>query len=352
MNPGTQLDFNKPVKKILVVCVNWVGDVIFSTPVFKALKRVAPGASLTCLAVPRVKDILQSCSAVDEVILYDEKGRHRSLWAKAGLVWRLRKERFDICFLLHRSWTRALLVYLAGIPERVGYDTKNRGKFLTRAVELDPEIIHRSDFYLHILTSCGVPVSDWTCELDVSLLAETQAQALLKAEGVNAGEPYVVMNAGGNWDLKRWPKENFADLVRQISEDYGIRVLIPGARKDVRLAEEIARLSKADPVILAGKTDLKQLLALLKKARLVVSSDSGPMHMANCVGTPVITVFGPTCPEVTGPRGKGSAVVLRKDVGCNRQACYKIDCPDNVCMKAVTVEEVMRAAKPFLSQHG
>jgi len=123
------------MKNILVFNVNWVGDVIFASPIFRALKQKYPQARVTCLAVPRVKEILQCCPGLDEVIEYDEKGRHRGLWAKLSLIRRVRKQKFDAAFLLHRSWTRALLVFLAGIPVRVGYDTKKRGALLTHKVE-------------------------------------------------------------------------------------------------------------------------------------------------------------------------------------------------------------------------
>jgi len=328
------------MKKILVVNVNWVGDVIFSSPIFRALKENYPSARISCLAVPRVKDILESCPYLDQVIVYDEEGTDRGPLAKLRLIWRLRREKFDAVFLLHRSWTRALLVFGAGIPVRVGYDTKKRGIFLTHKIApLDPGA-HRRDHYLQVIEGFGVQVKDRSCELKVSESAGAEVEKILLQNGLSAGEKFVVINTGGNWDLKRWPKENWAELIKILASRLKLAMVIPGANKDIALAETIAQAAGVKTIVLAGQTNLKQLIALMAKAAAVVSADSGPMHIANCVGTPLAAIFGPTRPETTGPRGKGKFVILQKDVKCNRAPCYNLTCPDNVCMQAVTPEEV------------
>lgn len=328
---------------ILVVNVNWVGDVIFSTPIFKALRKKYPKALICCLAVPRVKAILEACPAIDETIVYDERGIHQSPLGKLRLILALRRKHFDIAFLLHRSWTRALLVYLAGIPERVGYDTKKRGWMLTHKVEPLSEQGHRCDHYINVIKSYGVSVEDRCCELTVSPQAKAEVERMLMQQDVTDKDFCIVVNAGGNWDLKRWPKENFARLIHRLVKELKAKVVIPGAMKDVALAEEIAGLSKVSPIVLAGKTNLTLLIALMQRANLVVSSDSGPLHIANCVGTKTIGLFGPTRPEVTGPRERAKALILQKDVTCNLEPCYNLDCPDNVCMQAVTVDDCMEA---------
>ena len=332
--------------RILVVNVNWVGDVIFSTPIFKAFKKNHPGAYIACLAVPRVREILESCSYIDEVIVYDEKGKHRSFFKKIKIVYELWRRHFSVAFILHRSYTRAVLVWLAGIPRRVGYDTKKRGWLLTHKVEpLTPLIddVHRSDYYLNVIESYGERIDDRSCELMVLDQARTEVERLLLKQEISQADRLVVVNAGGNWDLKRWPKEQWAALVNRLTNELKVKVVIPGAPKDVHLAEDIAELSGVTPVVLAGQTDLKQLMAVMQRANLVISADSGPMHIANCVGTPVIGVFGPTRPEITGPRGKGKFVIIQKESECNRTPCYNLDCPDNTCMRAITVDDVLAA---------
>ena len=335
------------MNNILVVNVNWVGDVIFSTPVFKALKRTYPKARVSALAVPRVKEILESCPFVDEIIIYDEKGAHKSPFAKLKLIEELKTRKFDVAFLLHRSLTRALLVYWAGIPQRVGYDTKGRGFFLTHKVKPIGNIdqIHRCDYYLNVIESFGVKVDDRTCELRVNDEARQTIEETLKKNGIASQDFLIVVNAGGNWDLKRWPKVNFARLIDCLEGENNIKVVIPGAKKDKELIQEITQLTSHKPVILTGQTSLKELAALLKRANLVIAADTGPLHLANCVGTSVIGLFGPTRPEVTGPRGKGRFIILQNDVGCNPVPCYRLDCPSNVCMQSISVEDVINEVK-------
>ena len=176
------------MNRILVVNVNWVGDVVFSIPVFKALRAFYPQAAISCLAVPRVKPILENCPFIDEIIVYDEKGKHAAPWGKWNIIAQLRKRKFDAAFLLHGSWTRALLVFFAGIPERVGYGTKGRERLLTHVVSPFSEKRHRSDHYLNVIESYGVPVHDRGYELTISTQAMSEVNALLSNEGIAASD--------------------------------------------------------------------------------------------------------------------------------------------------------------------
>ncbi len=332
------------MNRILIVNVNWLGDVVFSLPVFKALKEAYPASKISCLAPLRVKEILESSSCIDQVIIYDEQGRHRNLFGKLKLICQLRREKFEIAFLLHRSLTRALLVFLAGIPQRVGYDSKKRGFLLTHKVGagLEPAPTHRSDFYLKVIESFGIKVHDRSCELQVNDQSRKNVDDLLKNSGVGLNDFLVVVNAGGNWNLKRWPKENFVVLINRLTKELNAKVVLPGAKDDEELTRWIFFKTELKPLVLTGQLTIKDLLALMKRATLVISADSGPLHLAAGVGTAVIGLFGPTRGEVTGPRGRGRSSVIQKDVGCNREPCYYLDCPDNVCMKEITVDDVIK----------
>ncbi len=335
--------------RILVVNVNWLGDVIFSTPVFKALKKAYPEAKVSCLAPPRVKEVLEQVPGVDEVIVYDEQRAHAWPLDKLRLIKELRAKKFEKAFLLHRSLTRALLVFLAGIPERIGYDAKGRGIFLTHKVAPLTQSSHRSDDYLNVIESYGIKVEDRSCEIKVSETAREETKRILRERKIEDKDFVVVVNPGGNWDLKRWDKKNFALLIRRLIRELNVKVIVPGAPKDFELVEDITRISEVDPVILAGETSLAQLAALMERANLVIAADTGPLHLANSVGTKTIGLFGPTRPEITGPRGPGTTVILQHDVGCNREACYFLACPDNVCMQSITVEEVVESVKHVMA---
>ncbi len=331
------------MNNILVVNVNWLGDVIFSTPVFKALKKAYPNARVSCLAVPRVKEILEHCPHIDEVIVYDEKGKHWYPWEKLKLIASLRSKNFDVVFLLHRSMGRALMMFLAGIPKRVGYKTRKQSWFLTHKVYLDADDLHRADEYIRVVEDFGITVNDRNCELKVGEDEIRAIDAKLAQFGIAHNDTLVVINPGGNWDLKRWPSEQFSRLVMQLAKDFHVKVLISGADKDVTLANKIAVQSGVKPCVWAGATTLRELLALLKRADVVISNDTGPVHVAASVGTDVIALFGPTRPEVTGPRGRGRVLVLHKEMGCNKAPCYHLACPQNDCMRAIMVDDVLKA---------
>lgn len=331
------------MNKILVVNVNWLGDAVFSSAVFKELKHTYPRARISCLCVPRVRDVLQYCPYVDEMIVYDERGEHRFPWTKLALIAQLRGQRFDAAFLLHRSMTRSLLVFLAGIPLRIGYG-KAKG-LLTHPVDRDDQEIHRADFYLKVLEGFGIRVHDRTCELRLEARDAASLDLILAKNGIGGKDEFVVVNTGGNWELKRWSAVAFASLARRLWQDLHLRSVFSGAQKDKEACQRIASQAGVDSVVLAGETSLGESLALYKRAAAVISADSGPLHLASSVGADVIAIFGPTRPEITGPRGHGRSQVLFKEIGCNKAPCYHLTCGNNVCMQSVTVDDVCEALK-------
>ncbi|MFC1510065.1 lipopolysaccharide heptosyltransferase II [Candidatus Omnitrophota bacterium] len=331
------------MKKILIVNVNWLGDVIFSSPVFRALKAAYPGCHIATMAPSRVEGILGHVADVDQFIAYDDRLTHRSLWAKIRLVRELRRERFDAVFLLHRSLSRACMMYLAGIPIRVGYDTKKRGCFLTHKIQYSKDLLHRSDHYLSVIESFGVKVEDRRNILVVKDFAQKNMADVLSKSGIGTGDFLVILNPGGNWDLKRWPKENYAQLIVKLNAMKGVKMIVSGSSNDEDLAAAIISESKCNVINLAGKMNLDNLVALLARANCLVSADSGPLHIASSVGTSVVGIFGPTSPEITGPRGTGEVVLLQHHLDCNKTACYNLKCDDNKCMKDISVEEVLDA---------
>lgn len=330
---------------ILVINVNWIGDVIFSSAVFQALEDAYPSAKISCLAVPRVKEILESVPSIDEIIVYEEDGRHKMPWGKLQLIAQLRRKKFDCVFILHRSLTRALLTFFAGIPVRVGYNTKGRDLYLTHKIQESSDSLHRQDYYLHLLEAFGISIRERQSFLEVDLASQQRVQQLLRSFGIESSDSFVVVNPGGNWDLKRWPQGNFTQLIDQILQEFQMKVILTGSQNDTALAQKIIFSLKRKPVDLTGKVNLKELIALMKMAGLVISADSGPLHIASSVGTKTIGLFGPTSPDITGPRGKGLSQILRFDVGCNRMPCYYLDCPQNICMHAISVQDVLEKVR-------
>jgi lipopolysaccharide heptosyltransferase II len=338
------------MRNILVVSVNWLGDVVFSTPVYRALSQAYPSAKITALAVPRVREVLELCPDVDEVIVYDEKRSVKGFLGMVGTGLLLRPRQFDAVFILRRSLARSCLAWLAGIPVRVGFADKKFPGFLTHVVDdtgLDQ--IHRRDVYLRVVESFGVKVKDRSCLLDVGRDVCERVAAKLRAKGLTGDERIVVLNTGGNWPLKQWVPERFAELAGRLTRELGVTVVLPGASSDVERVRMVAQASGVSPVVLAGETDLKEMAALFKRSFMVISADSGPLHVASAVGANVVALFGPTRPEITGPCGQGRVKVLQQDIGCNDSACYDLACPDNRCMKVITVDDVLQTFKVLKS---
>lgn len=340
----------KRVNKILIVNVNWIGDVLFSTPAIRAIRGYYPDAYIACMVVPRCKEILELNPHLNELIIYDEDEIHKSLFGKLKLISALKRRRFNIVFLLHRSLTRTLMAALSGISERVGIYTPKRGFLLTKKVKPQRSDIHKVEQFLNIIKVKGINPSSRNLELFIGRDDELYARKLLKSEGIKDEEPFIVLNPGGNWDLKRWPAENFAELGDKLVDLYKAKILITGADKDIGLGQNISNMMRHKPISICGKTTLRQLAAILKNAKLVISNDSGPMHIAVSQGTRTIALFGPTNPKITGPYGDGKHVLIHKTPqgsDCT-VPCYKLDCKDNACMKAITVGDVIKEADLLL----
>ena len=332
--------------KILIVEVNWLGDVLFSTPAIKALRKKFPDSHIACLIVPRVREILAHNPNINELIINDEKGLHKGLSGNMKLARELKEKKFDMAVLFHRSFTRALITYWAGIPQRIGYSTWKRSLLLTQAIPMPKkDSLHRVDYYLTIVEPLGCDTDDRFYEFFTSEKDNTFIENLLQQEAISAGDFTVCLNPGGNWLPKRWPKEHFARLADRLIAEYQAKVIFSGSNEDVPLIKEIASLMKHPPIITAGKTSVTQSACLFKKAKVVISADSGPLHIAAAVGANIIALFGPTSHLITGPLGRGAIKILHKDIiGCCIP-CYDTNCDDNRCMRELSVEEVFSAVR-------
>ncbi|MFH1406871.1 MAG: lipopolysaccharide heptosyltransferase II [Candidatus Omnitrophota bacterium] len=336
----------KTKKKILIVNVNWLGDVLFSTPLIRAIRHKNPDAHIACMVIPRCYQILEGNPHLDELIIYDEEGAHKGVLGKLKFASVLRRIKFDEAIILHRSLTRAFLVALAKVPKRVGYYTKKRGFLLTDKPMAPEGQIHRMDLFCELGQKLGVEVKDRYPEFYITDPDRQYVEKILKEAGIEPKRKMAVLNPGGNWNPKRWPKEQFAKLANALVDKYGFDVVISGSGKDIPLGEEIKKLSGVKVFIACGRTNLKQLGALMEAANIVISNDSGPLHIAAAMGATTVALFGPTSPKITGPRAKSNVYILQKEVGC-RIPCYSLMCRNNRCMKAITVEDVCKCIEKY-----
>jgi lipopolysaccharide heptosyltransferase II len=325
--------------RVLIIEVNWIGDILFSTP---AIRVRYPGAYIAALVIPRGKLLLLGNNYLDEVMVLDEEGRHRGFRGKLRLLRDLAKRNFTVAYVLRPSLTRTIWLFMAGIKKRVGFDKKGRF-FLTERVPM-PEGMdwHRADIYYYLVSRDKIPPEERRCDFFVASADRVFVDKFLEKNAIGSpGKKMVVLHVGGNWDLKRWPQSHFAALIDALGARYDVAIIITGLFLDYPLAKEIISMAGYKAFNACGQTNLKQLGVLFQKCDLVISADSGPLHIAMAMNARTISLFGPTSVEMTGPIGHGPHSVLRpRELAC-KVPCYDTECPDNRCMKAITVEQVL-----------
>jgi len=336
-------------KKILIINVNWVGDVLFSTPFIRAVREAYQKSYIACLIHPRCIEMLEGNPHLNELIIYDEEGRHKGFLGKLDLISKIRKKRFNTAFILHRSFTKAALAYLAGIDVRIGYPTKHRTRILTKSVEEPAEALHKVEYFLNILRAVGIKPKHLFYEFFINDSDKRYIKDFLEKNGVRNSDMLIAICPGGNWDMKRWPRENYAKVSDLLQKKHNAKIVIVGAYKDIGLAEDIKLRMNSPPIIACGQTTLKQLGALLERANLVIANDTGPMHIAVSMKAKTISLFGPTSPKITGPYGNGDyKVMISRNEACDLP-CYDVTCADNRCMAAISVDEVFSEASKMLT---
>lgn len=329
-------------KRILVVEVNWLGDVLFSTAAIRALKNKYPGSYIAVLLHKRCKDILTDNPYINEIIVLDEKGRHGGIFGKLRLISLLRSKHFDMVYLFHRSFTRTLICLLSGIKNRIGYHTAKRKLLLTESVRI-PRSAHRAAYYYYLVAR-NIPLDSKIlhCDFIVRDNDVVYVNNLLNKEGISDSDKLAVLHTAANWSLKRWPRENFAKLADELINKFNLKVIFSGAKEETGLVDEILGLMKNKAINLAGQTTIKQLGALFIRSNVVISADSGPLHIAVALNRPTVALFGPTSKEVTGPLSKENVILLQRKVKC-AIPCYKQNCRDNICMKQINPDDVVRS---------
>ncbi len=296
---------------IVVFTKNWLGDVIFETPAIRAIKDNFPNSYLIAITSGRCVPILEKNPYVDEVISFGEKKYEKDIFRFLKLVFYLRKLKIDRAYLFHRSLMRALIVSCAGARERIGYNTKGRSRFLTRAIPQPKKSVHRVQYFLDLLSQSGHKVlNDYQYEFYFTSDDQRRVDILLHEHGIDPRR-LVAINPGANWAPKRWPPSYFRELAERLFDRFKVQIVLTGSSEDGPVADEILNHgTRASIVSLCGKTTVRELGALFSKCRLVISNDTGPLHIAAGVGANVLGIFGPTASRETAPLGRGKNVVI------------------------------------------
>ncbi len=332
--------------RILIIKPSSLGDVTHTLPVLGLLRRRYPSAHIAWMVAPACAGLIESHPALNEIILFD---RHRF-----GAAWRnpaaaidllrlhrdLLEHRFDMVIDLQGLFRSGWLCRQTRAPIRIGFASAREGAwmFYTHQVPIGTMDQHAVDRYLQLARTAACDTTPIEFEFAVSEGDRRHVDTL-----VAPGTRYAVLMPGANWLTKRWPAERFGALVEPLRERFGLASVVAGGKDAAELASAIP-----GAVNLSCRTNLKQLVALLERAELVIANDSGPMHIAAALGRPLVAIFGPTNPIRTGPYQRMDSVV-RANLDC--MPCYKRKCKQSSCLRQLGIEPVLATATDQIAKY-
>jgi len=333
------------VRRILVIKLRYIGDVLLTTPVLQNLRLNFPEARLDILVNVGTDEVLRHNRDINEVIFVERD----SLIQQLVFIRELRKMKYDLIIDVTDSDRSAIITYLSGAPIRVGYNSENRwrGRCYTQIVQADRDKMHMVDYQLEAMHLLNIPIKSSELVLPLSQEDEVFSDKIIDEYKLDDGGPIILVHPGARWWFKSWPPEYFAKLADMLQGDFKCHVLLAGSDSDQDVVNKIQSLMSTKAVSLAGRTTILQLAALLKRCQLYIGNDNGIMHAAAAVGTPVIAFFGLTNPLTWGPRASGHTVFY-KGIDCS--PCFPNGCVrgDQSCMRMITVEEVIKTASGIL----
>jgi len=354
-------------KRILIINPFGIGDVLFTTPLIRALKEKYPDCFIGYWCNRRVRPLLEASPKINR--LFDlNRGDLKKIYQEsffAGLAEALKLSReikkcnFNICFDFSLDYRYSLVAKITGIRKRIGFNYKNRGRFLTDKVDLvSYSGKHIVEYYLDLLRFLHVEARNKSLELAVSAQAESRAQNMLAARGIEKGDLVIgiAAGAGGSWGkdavYKHWPALKFAQVADRLAAEFKAKIIVLGDETEHPISEVIINAMANKPLDLTGKVKLEILPAIIRNLNLLISNDGGPMHMACALGIKTVSVFGPVSELVYGPYpDKRNHPVLKWDMEC--RPCYRdfrlpVCDKDRECLKSVSVEAVFAAACALL----
>lgn len=314
------------VKRILVITLSNVGDIILTTPVIRVLGRRFPGARIDVMVGPRGREIFEKDPRIVKLIIYD---KHVSIAEKRRLQLKLKKLRYDLVVDLRNTI----------FPLLIG------PRFRTGTIQhFPPAVVHSRERHLYRLRSLGIEDLAEQAYVHVPAEDEIRASGLLGALPVSG--PFVVVNAGARSHLKRWMPEGFAAVADRLKAHCGVDIVYIGQEEDAPVVHECMKRMKQRAYSLLGRTNIRELAGILRQSRLVITNDSAPLHLACAVGAKVLAIFGPTDPKRYGPTGEFDTAILKK-LFCS--PCEKAECAQHYeCMRLITADEVFDTARMML----
>ncbi len=336
-------------KNILIIKPSSIGDIIHTLPFLKAIRKSYPASKISWLINSGLDDLIASNPYLNEVILFERKrwsgfgGIISKLKELTKFIKEIKSRRFDAVIDLQGLFRSGIISYFSGAEYRIGFGNARELSpfFYNHKITPPSKEMHAVDRYLLIAEELGADIiSEKDFTINVPKDEVKYVDSLIDKKG-----HLIIINPSARWQTKRWPIKRYAELADAIYSELKIQTVLIGSKEDEDRVTELSSITNSKPINLCGKTSLLQLAALLKRADLLITNDSGPMHISTAVGTPVVALFGPTRPKRTGPYGDGH-IVIQKDIPCI--GCLKKSCNDLRCMEAITINDVLSAVKRVL----
>lgn len=341
---------------ILIVKLSAVGDVVHTLPSLSALREAYPAAHITWVVEEGAADLLRDHPDCDRVLVSFRKrwvntlvrggNRRRTIGEIRSFLSVLRDRRYDLAIDFHGLFKSAVIMGWSRADRKLGYRSMQELSrlFYNETIPEDMEK-HAVLRYLDFLGHLGVEPREPRFSMALGEPEQGRVAGLLGQHGIGDGDPFIALSPVAFWETKLWDNDRFARLGDRITSELNLPVVFTGASGG-DLIERIRGAMNADSITLEGQTSLRELACLYRRAALVVTTDSGPMHIAAAVGTPTVALFGPTDPARTGPFGPGHAVI-RSDISCS--PCFLKRCAGRDCMTDIAVDEVFEAVQHQLS---
>ena len=334
------------MERILIIKLGAIGDVVHSLPVLATLRACHPKAHLAWAVEEKAAPVLEGNRDLDELILLERK----KMSSASGLFYfrrwlqEIRKKSFDAALDLHNLFKSGIIAYASHAPVRIGFRKLREGNFLFMNHRVKPQPHHRHavEKYLSLLEPLGLHEPQWVRRFPLvwDPKDEVAIDRFWVQQGFSQTNPVVALNPGANWPSKCWSPDRYAKVADRLTKQRGIRVLVlwgPGERP---LAEAVAG-DMTEKAVIAPETTLKQLMVLIKRCRLLISGDSGPLHIAAALNVPTVALFGPSDPKRNGPYGEGHTVVQSVLPPATH---WRFKERGSHWMKAIMIESVIEAA--------
>ena len=321
------------MEKILLIRLSSLGDIVLTTPAIRAVRAHFPDAYIAMLVAKQSADVLRENPHLNEIIPFNRAAKDKDTGEMIRIVRILRQRQFALSFDFQRKFRTELLMYLSGASQRIG-----KGVLCTLRVP-EKGNKHATEHYFDLLHAAGIPAENRQVEIFLSKGERTEACYTFEEANVSEMQLKVGLFPGAGWKLREWMPGRFAEIGDRLVKHYDAQVIIFGGPNERELVHKVNNLMNQPAIPFAGNLQLRQLAACIEKCDLFLTNDTGPMHISVAVGTPTIALFGPGNHNRFQPIGDFHTI-LRHDVPCSPCKQFTDKCKNNICMKAITVDEV------------